>query len=42
MGQEENEALMTCHQAESQEEEVSIFNGESHTFTLINKTNSEK
>jgi hypothetical protein len=38
IGQDENEALMAFHQADSQESDVNILNGDSNTFSIINRT----
>ena len=36
--QDENEALMAFHQADSQESDINILNGDSNTFSIINRT----
>ena len=38
IGQDENEALMAFHQADSQESDVNILAGDSNTFSIINRT----
>jgi hypothetical protein len=38
IGQDENEALMAFHQADSQEADLNILNGDSNTFSIINRT----
>jgi hypothetical protein len=38
IGQDENEALMSFHQADSQESDINILNGDSNTFSIINRT----
>ena len=38
IGQDENEALMAFHQADSQESDINILNGDSNTFSIINRT----
>lgn len=38
IGQDENEALMAFHQADSQEADVNMLNGDSNTFSIINRT----
>ncbi len=36
-GQDENEALMAFHQADSQESDVNILEGDSNTFSIIHR-----
>ena len=38
IGQDENEALMAFHQADSQEADANILKGDSNTFSIINRT----
>jgi len=38
IGQDENEALMAFHQADSQEADINILNGDANTFSIINRT----
>ena len=38
IGQDENEALMAFHQADSQEADINMLNGDSNTFSIINRT----
>ena len=38
IGQDENEALMAFHQADSQESDINILQGDSNTFSIINRT----
>ena len=38
IGQDENEALMAFHQADSQEADVNILEGDSNTFSIIHRT----
>ena len=38
IGQDENEALMSFHQADSQEADINMLNGDSNTFSIINRT----
>ena len=38
IGQDENEELMAFHQADSQEADLNILNGDSNTFSIINRT----
>ena len=38
IGQDENEALMAFKQADSQEADVNILEGDSNTFSIINRT----
>jgi hypothetical protein len=38
IGQDENEALMSFHQADSQESDINILNGDANTFSIINRT----
>ena len=37
IGQDENEALMAFHQADSQESDVNILDGDSNTFSIIHR-----
>ena len=37
IGQDENEALMAFHQADSQESDVNILEGDSNTFSIIHR-----
>ena len=38
IGQDENEALMAFHQADSQEADANMLNGDQNTFSIINRT----
>ena len=38
IGQDENEALVAFHQADSQEADINILNGDANTFSIINRT----
>jgi hypothetical protein len=38
IGQDENEALMAFHQADSQEADVNILSGDANTYSIINRT----
>jgi hypothetical protein len=38
IGQDENEALVAFQQSESQESDTNILNGDSGTFSIINRT----
>jgi hypothetical protein len=37
-GQDEQEALVAFHQADSQEADINILNGDANTFSIINRT----
>ena len=37
IGQDENEALMAFHQADSQEADINILEGDSNTFSIIHR-----
>ena len=38
IGQDENEALVAFHQADSQEADINMLNGDANTFSIINRT----
>jgi len=38
IGQDENEALMAFHQADSQESDINVLSGDANTFSIINRT----
>ena len=38
IGQDENEALVAFQQSDSQESDTNILNGDSNTFSIINRT----
>ena len=39
IGQDENEALMAFHQADSQESDINILEGDQHTLNIIHRPN---
>ena len=38
IGQDENESLVAFHQADSQEADINMLNGDANTFSIINRT----